>query len=433
MLLHYLLYSIPSVPALQSPNTSHPFFLFSQPHPFPLACALPLAIISHTPLFCSYIIHVSLFCFPCSIALHGPPLFLCTSIFYHIPLFQCSCCPRFPTPSCHHSSRFISPNRFSITHNLLFILPSIILHFSVLPSPATSSSYFLAPSSPTTSCPFLCSTITYLPFLLPVTCHLTSASDPSLPCSSITHHVLFILPVLLHHTPCPHSSCAPLVSHDVPSLLPVTCHLCISFFPAMFFHCPSPISPKCVSLSPTTSYSSFLCSSISHHIPSLVILINFPPSHLFSLHLHPVSSVLILHHLVFSFLIPHVNVSPSLPIPHDLPPSSHPALIYFISLPCPLLPSPFSSSPSTSPSQNPFSLLTFALHLQLSTFPDPASSSFTPMFLTPFPFPIIFSHLPPSPTNLCLSLTFEHLSISPLSLLAVDVPVHRRTVGLDNL
>ncbi|XP_015736857.1 uncharacterized protein LOC107322855 [Coturnix japonica] len=330
-LLHHLLcHTPPYVPSLSF--VFHPFcpcssvsqhipsflliLLYPQSHPFPLSCALPLAMVSHTTLFCSYIIHISLLCFPYSTALHSLPLFLCISIFYHIPPFQSSCCPLFPIPSSmllHHSSCFISPNCFSITHNLLFILPSTVLHFSILPSPATSS--FLAPSSPTTCCPSLCSTITYLPFLLPVTCHLTSVSDPSLPCSSVTQHVLFILTVLLHHSPCPHSFCASLSATTSPHF----CHLRISFFPAMFSHWPSPISPSCVPPSPTTS----------HPIPCYRHPI-FSSSHL------PVSSVLILHHLVLISTSHH-------PFSSSMSSHHHHILLYFISPPY-LYPSTSTSS-----------------------------------------------------------------------------------------
>lgn len=236
------------------------------PHPF--------ILLLHHP--------ISLFCFPCSTALHSLPLFFCTSIFYHIPPFPVLLLPTVPHPFLPCSST---------THHVSFPLflhhPQPPIHFS-----------FHHPSflySPIT-CHILSLLVFYHhpPSIPPsLTCHLTSASHPFLPSLTMSYSAL-----CFSITMSPFFLCSP-VSHHVPSLLPMICHLCISFFPALFFHLPSllsaflhhpphPIHPSCVPPSPTTSHP-LLSSWTFHHLISFL-----PPPPPCLLCLHPPSPRLFL-------------------------------------------------------------------------------------------------------------------------------------------
>lgn len=283
----FAIFCIPSLLSLLLIPPICPSFLlillYPQPRTFPLPCALPLAIISHTPLFCSYIIqylfsasHVPL---PFTVYLSSSALPYST---ISLP-FQCSCCPLFPIPSCHAPPPLITFHFHcsSITHNFLFIFPSIILHFSILPSPATSSCSLITHH--------ILSLLVFYHHVLSIppslTCHLTSASHPFLPSLTMSYSSL-----CFSITMTPFFLCSP-VSHHVPSLLPMICHFCISFFPALFFHLPSllsaflhhpphPIHPSCVPPSPTTSHP-LLSSWTFHH---LISFLPPPPPCLFCLH-----------------------------------------------------------------------------------------------------------------------------------------------------
>ncbi|XP_017590630.1 PREDICTED: leucine-rich repeat extensin-like protein 5 [Corvus brachyrhynchos] len=116
----------------------------------------------------------------------------------------------------------------------------------------------------------LCSLIPHVPSLFIVLFH--HPPNPTQPS--------FLLPVLLHPIPLSH----------VPS--PTTSHpSCASFMSQPFFHCPPIVHPSllpcCHPLcsippchpppSPTRSHPSFLCSSISHHVLSLLPVL-YPPS-----------------------------------------------------------------------------------------------------------------------------------------------------------
>lgn len=233
--------------------------LHLQLHLFPL-CALPLPTMSCPSLFCFCVTHPAHSCFPCP----TPSTFLPSSC--ALPSSAMSH-PSFPCFSITHPSRSSFPcSCHPVSHPSL--PRSCYLCRPTCPSiPATSSSS-LAPESSLTSYPFLSSAITH-------------CLHPSFLCS---------------------------------------CHPCTPSLPAMFLQHPAcPIPRYGASPSPIASHSSFLCSSITHHvtslllmplhhpmvhpslpcfttirhIPSLVILIHLPPSpNLVFLRFHPVLSVL---------------------------------------------------------------------------------------------------------------------------------------------
>lgn len=182
----------PFCPCSSFPQYVHPFFLFS-------------FILSHVPFHFHVLFHwplypTHLYSAPTSSSISFLlPMFHCPSqstsllLHFHIlpypslssaPVAHCS--PSLPAMLLHHSSRFISTVPPSPTTSCSSFLPSsfISLLSHHLPHP-------LAPSSPTTSCPFLCSIIMYFPFLLP----------------SLVTSPLHLIPSC-HHSPCPIHPCA---------------------------------------------------------------------------------------------------------------------------------------------------------------------------------------------------------------------------------
>ncbi|XP_027501931.1 extensin-like [Corapipo altera] len=316
-------------------------------------------------------------------------------------------------PSCHPPSPS-TPFHLPVLHHLPYPIPSpvCLLLCPTLPSAAPPLSTY--PSF--LCCHPLCPIPPCHPPPSPTRSHL------SFLCSSISQHVLSLLPVLLHPPSCPIPLCAPLSpmtsypSTSHPSFLMFQSVLSAVSHPSLPCYAPplptvSPptlpaswedtlhLLPPCSSPPPTISDPCFLCSSTALHIHLPVFL-----SHL---HPIPLTCSSFIHHTLFLVIFIHLHhlLMSSLP---SSPPPCYPSSSCFASS------FPYSCQHLTISSSAP-TMSSTSYHHPVPAYPPLAPTS-TPTCPTSSTLHFLHTFLHPLLSLPISSLNFLHFPIPKSTL-----------------